>query len=133
MINHSNINNEEAYFKKVRQNMNKKDRKKRLIINDHENFVAEIPYDIIFENIAMEQQVADQSLIGWIELIENQKLYEAIKSLSLQDQIFLSYIIKEEHTQDELAQLYGVTQPAVNLKFKNIKKMIVGKIANKIN
>ena len=94
MINHSNINNEEAYFKKVRQNMNKKDRKKRLIINDHENFVAEIPYDIIFENIAMEQQVADQSLIGWIELIENQKLYEAIKKLSMADQIFISYIVK---------------------------------------
>ena len=43
----------------------------------------------------MEQQIADQSLIGWIELIDDQKLYKAIKSLPLQDQVFLSYIAKK--------------------------------------
>ncbi len=70
----------------------------------------------------------EKTLLGWIELIENQKLYEAVKGLSIEDQIFISYIVKERKTQAELSKQYKVTQPAIcqlfNKLIKTLKKNI---------
>ena len=62
----------------------------------------------------------EQNLLGWIELIENQKLYEAVKSLSVEDQIFISYIVKEGRTQRELSIMYKLTQQAISCCFNKI-------------
>ncbi len=69
-------------------------------------------------------QVAERSLLGWIELIENENLYKAVKSLSIPDQVFISYIVKECRTQKELAGIYEIAQ-------QNISKRFI-KILNKI-
>ena len=68
----------------------------------------------------MDKHLEDQNLLGWIELIENQKLYEAVKSLSIGDQIFISYIVKEGRTQRELEIMYELTQQAISHKFNKI-------------
>ena len=44
----------------------------------------------------------EQNLLCWIKLIENPKLYEAVKTLSIEDQIFISYIIKERKNKQNL-------------------------------
>ncbi len=53
----------------------------------------------------MDKQLFQTSLLGWIELIENGSLHKALKSLKIEDQIFISYIVKECKTQRELAQI----------------------------
>ena len=57
-----------------------------------------------------------------IELIENQKLYEAVKNLSIEDQIFISYIVKEGRTQREMENIYKVDHRNIGCKFNNIIK-----------
>ena len=68
--------------------------------------------------------MSEQSLLGWIELIENQKLYEAVKSLSVEDQIFISYIVKEGRTQREVARIYGINQRTVGRKLEKILNLL---------
>lgn len=75
----------------------------------------------------MDKHLEEQNLLGWVESIENQRLYEAVKSLSIEDQIFISYTVKERKTQAELSQQYKVTQPAICQRFnkpiKTLKKI----------
>ena len=71
-----------------------------------------------------ESFLSEQSLLGWIELIENQKLYKAVKSLSIEDQIFISYIVKEGRTQRELSRTYGVAQKNISKRFNRVIEKI---------
>ena len=64
------------------------------------------------------------SLLGWIELIENESLHKALKSLKIEDQIFISYIVKECKTQRELAKIYGIAQKNICKKFERLIKKI---------
>ena len=125
MRNHrDNIKNEIAYFYTVIKNMNTKDNIKQSKINEHELPLDEIIYDNFSDHFNMDKQIAEQSLLGWIDLIENENLHKAVKSLSIEDQIFISYIVKECKTQRDLACIYEIKQ-------KNISKKI-NKILNKI-
>ena len=58
----------------------------------------------------MDKLLEERNLLGWIELIENPKLYEAVKNLPIEDQIFISYIVKEGRTQREMENIYKVDQ-----------------------
>ena len=68
-------------------------------------------------------------MIGWIELIHNEALCEAVKSLPLDDQIFISYIFKEGKTQRELAKIYKISYSTISRRFnkiiENIKKFYI--------
>ncbi|MDQ5983454.1 MAG: hypothetical protein RUMPE_01203 [Eubacteriales bacterium SKADARSKE-1] len=46
-----------------------------------------------------EEAYFDRSLTDWIEQIGSSKLYKAVKDLPLEDQIFISYIVKEGKAQ----------------------------------
>ena len=81
-------------------------------------------YDRFSVDENMDKHLEDQNLLGWIELIENQKLYEAVKNLSIEDQIFISYIVKEGRTQRELARIYDVTQKNISKRLNRIIKKI---------
>ena len=96
------IKNEIAYFYKVIRHMDIKDSIKQSKINGHKTPLDEILYDQFSVGENMEKHLEERNLLGWIELIENQKLYKAVKSLSIEDQIFISYIVKEGRTQREL-------------------------------
>ena len=72
----------------------------------------------------MDKHLEEKTLLGWIELIENQKLYEAVKSLSIEEQIFISYIVKEGRTQRELSRTYGVAQKNISKRFNHVIEKI---------
>ena len=120
----NNIKNELAYFYKVIKNMNIKDSIKQSKINEHETPLDEILYDQFSASETMDKHLEEKTLLGWIELIENQKLYEVVKGLSIEDQIFISYIVKERKTQAELSKQYKVTQPAIYQRFNKLIKTL---------
>ena len=104
--------------------MDKKDFVKQSKINKHEISLDEILYDRFSVDENMDKHLEEQNLLGWIELIENQKLYEAVKSLSIEDQIFISYIVKEGRTQRELSTIYKVAHQNISKKFDKIIKKL---------
>ena len=117
---HNDIKNEIAYFYTVIKNMDTKDEIKQFKINKHELQMDDILYDNFSDNFDVDKQVAEQSLLGWIELIENPMLHKAVKSLSIEDQIFISYIVKERRTQRELSGMYKIAQQNISKRFNNI-------------
>lgn len=120
MKNRRDIKSEMAYFYTVIKNMDKKDSIKNSKIQEHEVSIEDVLYDKESENADIEKQVFEENLLGWIELIENEKLHKAIKNLSIEDQIFISYIVKECKTQRELAEVYKMAQQNVSKKFSKI-------------
>lgn len=119
-----NIKNELAYFYKVIKNLDIKDSIKQSKINGHETPLDEILYDQFSVGENMDKHLEERNLLGWIELIENQKLYKAVKSLSIEDQIFISYIVKEGRTQRELSRTYGVAQKNISKRFNRVIEKI---------
>ena len=57
-------------------------------------------------------------------MIENPKLYEAVKTLSIEDQIFISYIVRESKTQHELAEKYRISQQNISKRFSEVLKRL---------
>ena len=102
----------------------RKDFVKQSKINEYETPLDEILCDKFCVDADMDKHLEEQNLLGWIKLIENPKLYEAVKRLPIEDKIFVSYIVKECCTQKELAEIYEIAQ-------QNISKRFV-KILNKI-
>ena len=119
-----NVKNELAYFYAVIKNMDKKDLIKQTNINKHEISLEEFLYDQFSITENMDKHLEEQNLLNWIESIENPKLYEAVKKLSIDAQAFLSYMVKEGLTQRELAQIYRIAQKNVNKRFRRIIKTI---------
>ena len=107
---HENIKNELAYFYKVIKNMDIEDNIKQSKINEHETPLDKILYDQFSVDENLDKHLKEKTLLGWIELIENLKLYEAVKSLSVEDQIFISYIVKEYKAQSETSYFYNLSQ-----------------------
>lgn len=93
-------------------------------IDGHELQIDDILYDNFSEDFDVDKQVAEQSLLGWTELIENENLHNAVKSLSVEEQIFISYIVKECRTQRELSAMYGITHQNISKRFNNITKKL---------
>ena len=120
MKNRRDIKSEMAYFYTVIKNMDKKDSIKNSKIQGHEVSIEDVLYDKESENADIENQAFEKNLLGCIELIENEKLHKAIKNLSIEDQIFISYIVKECKTQRELAEVYKMAQQNVSKKFSKI-------------
>ena len=121
---YKNIKNELAYFYRVIKNMDIKDNIKQSKINEHETPLDEILYDQFSVDENLDKHLEEQNLLGWIELIENPKLYEAVKSLSIEDQIFISYIVKEGQNQREVARIYGINQRTVGRKLEKILNLL---------
>ena len=121
---HENIKNELAYFYKVIKNLDIKDSIKQSKINGHETPLDEILYNQFSVGENMDKHLEERNLLGWIELIENQKLYKAVKNLSIEDQIFISYIVKEGRTQRELSTMYKIAHQNISKKFEKIIKKL---------
>ncbi len=121
---HDNIKNEIAYFHKVIKNMDLKDNIKISKINECEIPIEEVMYDEFSSTSDVDKQLFQTSLLGWIELVENENLHKALKSLKIEDQIFISYIVKECKTQRELAQIYKVNHRTVGRRFQKILNTI---------
>lgn len=79
-----------------------------------------------FDGRALEHQIASSSKYGWIDLIDNPCLYNAIIHLTEKQKYLLTLRFHLCYTQDEAASEMGVSQQAINeqeqLLFKKIKK-----------
>ena len=95
MKNRTQIQNKKAYFETIVNNMNIDDFRRQIRIYDKEWQLEKEMYETLSDKFDVEEEMADATLIGWIELIENEALYKAVKSLPMEDQIFISYIFKE--------------------------------------
>ena len=115
------IKNRDAYFKIVLKNMKLKENIKQDDIEDNEIFVEDpsICSDFL-DNFDLEKELTDRNLLGWIDMIENQKLYDAVKSLSLDEQVLLSYIFEKEKTQRDLAKIYKLNHRTIGRKVEQI-------------
>lgn len=121
---HDDIKNKIAYFHKVIKNMDLKDNIKSSKINEYEIPIEEVMYDEFSNTSDVDKQLFQTSLLGWIELVENENLHKALKSLKIEDQIFISYIVKECKTQRELAKIYGIAQKNICKRFERLIKKI---------
>lgn len=108
------IKNRDAYFKTVLKNMNLKENIKQSEIEDNEIFVEDpsICSDFL-DNFDLDKELADRNLLGWIDMIEDQKLHAAVKSLPVEEQTLLSYIFEKEMTQRELEKIYKMKHQSI--------------------
>ena len=111
--------------------MDLKDNIKRSKIDEHEIPIEEVIYDAFSNKFDVDKQLLQANLLGWIELIENENLHKAVKSLSIEDQIFISYIVKECKTQQELASKYGINQSSVKNRFDKILRVLKNLMSKK--
>jgi len=125
------INDEISYFNTVVRNMNTDDLRKQTRISKREISLESEVYENMPDNFDLDEKISDDTLTGWIDLIENEKLHKAVKSLPIEDQVFISYIVKERRTQRELEGIYNVDQSVICRRFeriiKNIKKIYLKK------
>lgn len=128
---HDNIKNKIAYFHKVIKNMDLKDNIKNSKINECEIPIQEVMYDTFSNEFDVDKQLFEKNLLGWIELIENENLHKAVKILSIEDQIFISYIVKECKTQQELASKYEINQSSVKNRFDKILRILKNLLSKK--
>ncbi len=105
-----------------------KDNIKQSEIDKHETSLDEILYSNFSDNTDVDKQLSEKTLLGWIELIENPKLYKALKSLTIEDQIFISYIVKENLSKDELAAKYRINRSSVFDKINKILRILRKKL-----
>lgn len=110
----SHIKNRDAYFKTVLKNMNLKENIKQSEMEDNEIFVEDPSICIDFlDNFDLDKELADRNLLGWIDMIEDQKLHAAVKSLPVEEQTLLSYIFEKEMTQRELEKIYKMKHQSI--------------------
>ena len=60
---------------------------------------------------------------SWVDAIEDPHLASLLHQLSDADLELLTFLIMEEHTQQEFAEKLGCTQAAVSQRYKKIKKL----------
>ena len=120
-----NIKDELAYFNKVTQNMDCKEKIKQSEIEKNEISIEEqSSCNDFIDNFDLDKELASRNLLGWIDMIENQKLHDAVKSLSLDEQVLLSYIFEKKKTQRELEKIYNLDQSAICRRYNKIIKSI---------
>ena len=111
--------------------MDSKDNIKNSKIREHEISLKEIIYDNFSDDFDVDKQLFEKNLLGWIELVEHENLHTALKSLKIEDQIFISYIVKECKTQQELASKYGINQSSVKNRFSKILRILKNLLSKK--
>lgn len=60
----------------------------------------------------------------WIEDIDNPELSRKIKELSEEDIRLITLLVYEKYTQKEVAELLGITQGAVSMRYTKLKKIL---------
>lgn len=71
-----------------------------------------------------ERCVEDTYSLDWVEMIENPRLYAAVKSLSDKDKWLLTLRYKYCLTQRDIAPLFNMSQAAISQRESMIKKLI---------
>lgn len=62
---------------------------------------------------------------AWVDTIEDQRLVLALRKLSTEELELITFLVLEEHTQQELAQKWGCSQAAISQRYRKIKKLFM--------
>jgi len=86
----------------------------------------EVSHSTLFQKFSMLcTAFGEENLSGryaWVDTIENPKLADALKNLSKKDLELLTFLMIEEHSQEELAQEWNCSQNAISKHFLRQKK-----------
>lgn len=116
------IRDEIAYFRKVVENMDKKELMK--IEQGNDLFDHAETSDEIENLCPVDDEYFCGNLIDWIELVKNTDLHKALKSLNKEEQTLLGYLYYKDKTQSEVARIYKVKRQTINEKLtKTISKI----------
>lgn len=107
--------------------MRRKNRIKEKAGENHEPFNDDIYLDKNSEQIPIDEQFEKIGL-GWIEIIEDPNLQQAMKKLSKDEQIFITQLLFENYTQQELADKHKINKSSVYYKINKIKRKIKNRI-----
>ena len=72
----------------------------------------------------LEEMLCSTSLLSWIDYVENPKLYEGLRSLTTEQQIFVTLRFRLCYTQDEIAAVYQIKQQNVSRREARIIKKL---------
>ena len=75
-------------------------------------------------NFSVVDEHFEDDRLGWIEQIDNEKLYLAVKSLSSADKELLTKLLFDGFTQTEIARVEGVAKVVICKKIKRIKNFL---------
>lgn len=119
------IENPHSYFSKVVENMNNKDFTKQNKYNQNE---------ILMEFNEVNEQIIHQSLLSaaysedyhneyqnWIEFLDDEKLYFAIKGLKSSDRIILHLWAILKYTQKDIAEIIQQKENTINKRLVRIR------------
>lgn len=96
-------------------------------INENDEFVRDEGQNILLEKFIEHLTVSDVYFdkgFGWIEEIDSEPLYKALKSLSEDQLEILTEYVFQKNTQKEIAENLGISQPALSQQIATIKKII---------
>lgn len=78
-----------------------------------------------FDSFAvMPKEVDDSRRDSWVDEIESEWLFDALRQLSPEDTELLTLYVFEEYGVTEIATMQGVAHPTVSKKLKRIKKYL---------
>ena len=80
-------------------------------------------YKKFFDKLAVEDKHSETTRFGWVEEIEDRRLYEAVKKLSADDLELLTQVFFEGVSQIEIARRKGVNKATVTKWIRRIKKL----------
>lgn len=76
------------------------------------------------DNLDLERQLAEESLLAWIDYIECPKLHQAICKMTETEKNLLTFRFKFGFTQRETAEIMSMTQVAVHRYEKKLLKRL---------
>lgn len=76
------------------------------------------------DKLSIEDKHFESESFGWIENIENKKLYEKIRSLPKKDKELLTLLFIDGYKQTEIASKMGVKKAAVCRKVNRLKNIL---------
>lgn len=76
------------------------------------------------ESITVIEEYRDSSRLGWINEIETNSLVAKLQGLSNEDLELLTKIVFDGLTQQEVAEMLGISQQSISKKLKRIKKLL---------
>lgn len=94
-------------------------------INESDEFARDEGQNTLLEKFMEHLTVRDVYFdkgFGWIEEIDSEPLYKALKSLSEDQLEILTEYVFQKNTQKEIAENLGISQPALSQQIATIKK-----------
>ena len=65
---------------------------------------------------------ADDSRYAWIDELEDEQLTKELKALPVEDIELITLYAFEDHTQEEISKLFGISQRAVSKRIEKLRK-----------